>query len=91
MSSLNIGLGLTGFALGFALKDFFSNIMSGIMILVYSPFEIGDYITINKIEGEVDSLNLRFFTLKQDNQIHLIPNSWITSYSLTIKKDDRIN
>ena len=38
VSALVAGLGLTGFALGFALKDIISNLLSGVLILLYRPF-----------------------------------------------------
>ena len=41
VSALVAGLGLTGFALGFALKDTISNLLSGILILLYKPFSSG--------------------------------------------------
>ena len=47
------GLGITGFALGFAMKDIFSNLISGILILIYKPFNINDNITIDKYSGTV--------------------------------------
>ena len=36
------GLGLTGFARGFALKDSIANLLAGVLILLYRPFEVGD-------------------------------------------------
>jgi hypothetical protein len=36
------GLGLTGFPLGFALKDSIANLLAGVLILLYRPFEVGD-------------------------------------------------
>ena len=42
VSALVAGLGLTGFAIGFALKDTISNLLSGVLILLYRPFEIGN-------------------------------------------------
>lgn len=86
IKTLTVSIGLTGFAIGLALKDFFSNITSGIMILLYNPFELEDYIIINKIEGKVVNLNLRFVTLENENEFNLIPNSWFLSHSVTIKK-----
>ena len=47
VSALVAGLGLTGFALGFALKDTISNLISGVLILLYKPFKIGDRIKIS--------------------------------------------
>lgn len=38
--------GLTKLALGFALKDIISNFISGILILVLRPFELGDQIVV---------------------------------------------
>src|SRR5262249_50756169 len=38
VSALGAGLGLTGFALGFALKDALSNMLAGVLILSYRPF-----------------------------------------------------
>lgn len=40
VSALVAGLGLTGFALGFALKDTISNTLAGVLILIYRPFDI---------------------------------------------------
>ncbi len=42
VSALVAGLGLTGFALGFALKDTISNLLSGVLILLYRPFVKGN-------------------------------------------------
>ena len=47
VSALVAGLGLTGFALGFALRDTISNLLAGVLILLYSPFEIGNRINIS--------------------------------------------
>jgi len=44
VSALVASLGLTGFALGFALKDALSNTLAGILILIYHPFRRGDHI-----------------------------------------------
>ena len=47
VSALVAGLGLTGFALGFALKDTISNLLAGVLILLYRPFGIGNRIKIS--------------------------------------------
>jgi small-conductance mechanosensitive channel len=44
ISALVAGLGLTGFALGFAFRDALSNLLAGVLILLYRPFEVGDRI-----------------------------------------------
>src|SRR5919106_657514 len=53
VSALVAGLGLTGFAMGFALKDILSNLMAGVLILLYRPFHINDYISVTGLEGVV--------------------------------------
>ena len=46
VSALVAGLGLTGFALGFALKDALSNVLAGALILSYRPFRRGERIEV---------------------------------------------
>ena len=75
VSALVAGLGLTGFALGFALKDTISNLLSGVLILLYRPFEIGNRIKISGYEGIVVSIDLRYTELEGAGSRILIPNS----------------
>ena len=75
VSALVAGLGLTGFALGFALKDTISNLLSGVLILLYRPFEIGNRIKIAGYEGIVVSIDLRYTELEGEESKILIPNS----------------
>ena len=53
VSAIVASLGLTGFAVGFALKDSISNLLSGVLILIHRPFKVGDTIKIktNKLPG----------------------------------------
>ena len=75
VSAIVAGLGLTGFALGFALKDSISNLLSGVLILLYQPFKVGDCIQIAGFEGTVISIDLRYTELASNNDKILIPNS----------------
>jgi len=75
VSALVAGLGLTGFALGFALKDTISNILSGVLILLYRPFLVGDTIKVAGFEGKVTSVDLRYTKLDSEEGTVLIPNS----------------
>ena len=75
VSALVAGLGLTGFALGFAFIDTISNILSGVLILIYRPFEIGSRIKISGYEGIVVSIDLRYTELEGEGRKILIPNS----------------
>jgi len=75
VSALVAGLGLTGFALGFAFKDIISNILSGVLILLYRPFVAGDKIKVAGFEGDVVTIDLRYTKLNSEEGIILIPNS----------------
>ncbi|MEM7588577.1 MAG: mechanosensitive ion channel domain-containing protein [Myxococcota bacterium] len=70
------GLGLTGFAIGFALKDLASNLMGGVMLLFYRPFNQGDRVVLNGQEGVVENVDLRYTTLRcEGDKRVLFPNS----------------
>jgi small conductance mechanosensitive channel len=71
-------LGVAGFILGFALQGTLSNFASGLMILIYRPYDVGQIIEAAGIKGIVDSMNLVSTTIKTfDNQIVVIPNGEI--------------
>lgn len=74
--SVATGLGLTSLALGFALKDIISNFISGILILILRPFELGDQIIIGETEGNVERIELRATQLRTyDGRVVLVPNA----------------
>jgi small conductance mechanosensitive channel len=80
------GLGLAGFAIGFALKDALSNALSGILVLVYRPFARGDRITVTGFEGVVSGIDLRYTTLSlDDGRIALVPNAAIFSNAIVVR------
>ena len=85
VSAIVAGLGLTGFAFGFAFKDMLSNFISGIMIFIYQPFKLGDTIKVDGKEGEVVDINLRYITLNGEETKMLVPNSLLVSKSLEVK------
>jgi len=72
------GLGVVGFIVGFALQDTLSNFASGIMILIYKPYDTGDIIEAAGQKGTVSNMTLVSTTvLTFDNQILIIPNNKI--------------
>jgi small conductance mechanosensitive channel len=72
------GLGIAGFVVGFALQDTLSNFASGLMILVYRPFDVGDAIEAGGVTGKVDQMNLvATMVLTFDNQLLIVPNKQI--------------
>lgn len=89
MSALITGLGLTGFAVGFALKDVLSNAISGILIILYQPFKPKDHIKVMGIEGDIVSTDMRYTVLKDKAQKHLIPNSKLLSEKVTLTTKEK--
>jgi small-conductance mechanosensitive channel len=76
VTALVTGLGLTGFALGFALKDVLSNLLSGIMLLLYRPFNIGDHIRMGEYEGTIETIRMRDTLVRAaDGRLIVIPNT----------------
>lgn len=72
------GLGIAGFILGFALQDTLSNFASGMMILLYRPFDVGDVVEAGGVFGKVSHMSLVNTTiLTFDNQTLVIPNNKI--------------
>ncbi|HYW32998.1 MAG TPA: mechanosensitive ion channel family protein [Gemmatimonas sp.] len=70
------GLGLTGLALGFALKDIISNFVSGLLLLALRPFELGDQIVVGDTEGSVERIELRATQIRTyDGRLVLVPNA----------------
>jgi small conductance mechanosensitive channel len=90
VSALVAGLGLTGFALGFALKDVLSNLMAGILIILYRPFRVNDYIAVKDHgEGTVTDIDLRYTTLEKEGQKYLLPNSVLFTNSIGLIEGKR--
>jgi small conductance mechanosensitive channel len=81
------GLGLTGFALGFALKDSISNLLAGVMILIYRPFEPGDRIECAGFIGRVVHVDLRYTELDAEQERVLIPNSKLLTDPIRVSKN----
>jgi small conductance mechanosensitive channel len=71
-------LGAAGFVIGFALQGTLSNFASGLMILIYRPYDIGEVITAAGTTGKVDDMTLVSTTLRlPDNQTVIVPNNSI--------------
>lgn len=78
VAPLLAGLGVAGFIIGFALQDTLSNFASGMMILLYRPYDVGDLIETAGAMGKVENMTLVSTTiLTVDHQTLVIPNSMI--------------
>lgn len=74
-SSLIAMLGAAGLALGLALQGSLSNFAGGILILIFKPFKVGDFISAQGVEGTVNKItvfNTKLTTFS--NQAVIIPN-----------------
>jgi len=72
------GLGIAGFIAGFALQETLSNFASGVMILIYRPFDIGDGVEAGGAAGVVSAMTLvSTRILTDDNQVLVVPNGKI--------------
>lgn len=84
ITGLVAGLGIAGFALGFALQDIAANFISGVILLVQQPFHPGDLIETNGYLGHVKAIDLRATLIQtQAGEDVLIPNGKVLSNSLT--------
>ncbi|MDH3830630.1 MAG: mechanosensitive ion channel family protein [Gammaproteobacteria bacterium] len=86
---VNIGpllavIGAAGFVIAFALQDSLGNFASGILIMVFKPFDVGDVVEIGGVLGKVKSMNLLSVLIHTpDNKAVIIPNNNIWSDSIT--------
>ena len=73
-------LSAAGFAIGLAFKETLSNVASGIIILFFKPFRVGDYIAGSGVEGTVTDIHI-FSTILStpDNKTIVVPNFNLTS------------
>jgi Small-conductance mechanosensitive channel len=75
-STLLASVGVLGLILGIAAQDTFGNIISGIALVFFQPFRVGDLITVGSNYGRVTDINLRQTTIMtSDDRVILIPNS----------------
>lgn len=78
LAPLLAGFGIAGFIVGFALQDTLGNFASGVMILFYRPFDVGDAVEAGGVMGSVKQMNLVSTTiLTWDNQKLVVPNKKI--------------
>ncbi|GAM61149.1 potassium efflux system kefA protein [Vibrio ishigakensis] len=78
LGPLLTGFGVAGVIIGFALQDTLSNFASGLMILIYRPFDVKDLVQVAGIQGTVSHMSLVSTTIRTlDNQTLVIPNNKI--------------
>jgi small conductance mechanosensitive channel len=85
-------IGAAGLAIGLALQGSLANFASGVLLLIFRPFKVGDYIEGAGVAGTVEEIHI-FTTLlaTPDNKAIIIPNSKLTGDNITnyTRKDKR--
>jgi small conductance mechanosensitive channel len=77
-------VGAAGLAVGLALKDSLSNFSSGVMLVFFRPFRVGDQIDAASVGGVVESIGIFNTVLKTpDNRVINVPNSLIYAGAIT--------
>jgi len=77
-------IGATAFAVGLALQGTLSNFAAGVMLLLFRPFRVGDYVDVGGTAGSVVAIGIFSTTLNTPDNVRIIvPNSAI--YGQTIK------
>ena len=71
-------IGAVGFIIAFALQETLGNFAAGVMILIYRPFDVKDFVDIGGTTGTVRNLTLVSTTLlTPDNKLVIVPNNKI--------------
>jgi small conductance mechanosensitive channel len=71
-------LGAGGIAIGLALQGSLSNLAWGVLLIIFRPFRVGDFIRAGSVEGTVESINLMHTQLVlSDNREAVVPNAKI--------------
>lgn len=83
-TSLIAVLGAAGLAVGLALQGSLSNLASGVLIIVFRPYKVGDYIEGGGVGGTVEELQVFTTVLKSpDNKRIIVPNSHMMGGTIT--------
>lgn len=86
---VNIGpllavIGALGFVVAFALQNSLGNFSSGILILLYRPFDVGDVVEVAGVLGKVSSMNLLSTHIKTpDNKAVIVSNNSVWGHVIT--------
>ncbi|MEQ8302482.1 MAG: mechanosensitive ion channel [Cyclobacteriaceae bacterium] len=84
MTSFVAILGAAGLAVGLALSGTLQNFAGGVMILVFKPYKVGDFIEAQGYSGTVSSIQIFNTILKTpDNKTIIIPNGGLSTSSMT--------
>ncbi len=77
-------IGAAGLAVGFALQGSLANFAAGVMLIIFRPFKVGDFIEAGGTSGIVEEIAVFATTMRTgDNKRIIVPNSSITDGNIT--------
>jgi small conductance mechanosensitive channel len=83
-TSLIALIGATGLAIGLALQGSLANFAAGLLLIIFRPFRVGDWIEVNGASGYVEDLQMLTTIIRTlDNKTVIIPNSKLTDENIT--------
>ncbi len=84
IAALTAALGLTSLAVGLALKDTIENAITGVLLLIQQPFQVGDVIKVGDVTGTVSDVAIRTTNIKTFDGLHvLVPNRQVYNEVIT--------
>ncbi len=82
-TSILAGAGILALVVGLAAQASFSNIMSGVFLVIFRPFSVNDRLQIDQVSGIVEDITLRHTVIRSfENKRIVIPNSMISEKML---------
>ena len=77
-------LGAAGLAIGLALQGSLSNFAGGVLILIFRPFNVGEFIQAQGFSGKVKEIQI-FYTILNttDNKVVILPNGSLSGGHIT--------
>ena len=83
-TSFVAAIGAAGLAIGLALQGSLANFAGGVLILLFRPFRIGDWIEAQGVSGTVDSIQIFHTVLRTgDNKTIIVPNGNLSNGIIT--------
>jgi MscS family membrane protein len=80
ISSLIAGLGLGGAAIALAAKDTIANLFGSLVVFLDHPFDLGDWVSFNGVEGTVEEIRVRTTLIRAfDGSVVMVPNASLTN------------
>ena len=83
MASLLVVLSTAGLAVGLALQGTLSNVAAGVMLLLFRPFKIGDFVDVGGHAGTIQAISLFVTEMATPDNVHIVvPNSQVWGSSV---------